>query len=150
MIYTTKRLYTVFGIVFTLLLASGCGVNGRNPGVLRGNTVLSIRFPLANEKIEVLGLDKDRVASRAFLPLTNRSFTREMLIQEDMFNELEQLRHDWCETPPTFIPDELIEANYEVVFQCGKNTNPVYRIRPSELPAPFQELVDLVPSPRQD
>lgn len=140
------RIATI-ALVCSLLWGCGSKPDGYPTWVLRGDTILEMRLPTTKEgRAEVMALDTDRIAYRAFLPINVQTIINRATVPDAMWDAFEALRHDWCAQHPTFVPDTPKEANYVVTVKCGPFTNPVYHIRPADLPAPLRALVDLVPS----
>lgn len=99
--------------------------------------------------MENIVLNKNRIVSRTFVPVTVQSRINRVDVPESMWIELENLQQDWCDHPPSFVSDGKEDANFGVTFQCGRLRNPIYLISPSQLPTPLRDLIELVPSPGQ-
>jgi len=137
-----------------LMLLGGCGAKNYYSGNLRGDTLLYLRLPIQDgrqESIEYgehgsIQYGKEHLASRSFDPVTVRTHINTVPISEPLWTDLENLRHMWCNQPPTGAARRPNDADFVVVFQCGKIQNPVNAVLPSDLPQPLRALIDFVPS----
>ena len=141
-------LYCLTCVVVCLLLV-GCSTPRTYSGALRGDTILYLRFPIVNGREEGMTLNKDRMASRSFSPVTRQTKINQAIVPEPLWSDLENLRQSWCAQPPPTASRTPDDAAFEVVFQCHVLSgleNPVYFVRLTELAAPLHAFIDLVPS----
>jgi hypothetical protein len=141
-----KVLLFGFSAILGLVLLAGCGAKPGYSGYLRGDTLLYLRLPIQDGRQESIGYGKLQLAGRSFNPVSVRTHINTVLIPEPLWTDLESLRHLWCNQPPTGSARTPSDADFVVVFQCGKVRNPVNAILPSALPLPLRALIDLVPS----
>ncbi len=136
-------------IVFLLSsLLMGCRTTNTDSGVLRGDRI-SLHFPLQNGVSEAIVVGPDRVAARAFDPVTWRTKINNVVVEEPLWTDLEILRTNWCQQPPTFASHTPDAAAYRVVFECHAFSglpNPIYYVQPANLPEPLHRLIELIPS----
>ena len=143
----SKVLICSLSAILLLALLAGCGAEPGYSGALRGDDILYLR--LQNGQQESIVLDKQRLASRSFDPVTVRTHVNRVVIPEPLWTDLENLRQSWCAQPPTSVSRIPDDAAFEVVFQCHQLSgfnNTVYFVRPTELPPPLRALIDIVPS----
>jgi hypothetical protein len=148
-----KALIYCLRYVIACLLLTACGTSRNYSGALRGDTILYLRFPIANGREEGMTLNKNRTASRSFSPVTGPTEINQATAPEPLWSDLENLRQRWCAQAPSAASRTPDDAAFEVVFQCHELPglpNPVYFVRASELPEPLRALIDLVPLTRDD
>lgn len=134
-------------LILSLILLGSCGVVRASSGSLRGTTVLELIFPVQTDgRTEVISVNADRMAGRAFVPTTVRSDVNSMQLSETVWTGLEQLHQRWCTQAPAYAVRTPRSTDFEVVFQCGRINNPAYYVAPSALPPELRALVEAIPS----
>jgi len=145
--YYWKLFTRTLAVTLILILLSACMLPKRtSTGYLRGNTILELIFPVDNGRTESIGVNEDRLASRAFIPTNVRSWVNTMLLPDAVWNDLERMRSNWCEHVPIAATRTPSDADFEVVFQCGHINNPAYYVHPADLPPELRALMQTVPS----
>lgn len=146
--FLNRYRFILVPLVAGLLLCNGCQAGKQQAsatGYLRGNTILSLRLPVHGTRRDVIEVNAERRAGRAFTPSLSPVAVNYATIPDGMWDNLEALRRAWCDHPPAFATGPLTEDKYSVVFQCGRFADPVFAVPPDRLPPALRELVQLVP-----
>jgi hypothetical protein len=129
--------------VTMILVLSGCRISG---GTLRGKEILFLRLPVLTAQEESITLTSDHVASRSFIPVTVHTEINRMTVPDALWNDLEQLRRNWCQHQPSFVSANANNSDYYIVLKCDWAEDASYYVHPTDLPAPLHKLIELVPS----
>lgn len=144
--HKTQRRWIGMSIIVCGLIA--CSPTRANDwpttGILRGNVILSLRWPITQRAIEGLDLDKEHVAARSFEPVNNATIIHRVIVPPELWTALEDLRQEWCAHPPRYARVTRDPSAFEVTLKCD-GTTPVYTIPPESLPDVLHTLTNLIP-----
>lgn len=145
------------GLVFVLLLCNVLfGVIQAPPpttradvgppeAYLRADAFLVLWTPGTTLPVDQIRVFADGRASRAFFPLSHPRAFVTVSLPADLLQDLDVLRNQWCAMAPTVAPPADNAGVYTCAIQCRPFHTPTYQIPADHLPAPLEDLMEMMP-----
>jgi hypothetical protein len=118
---------------------------------LRGDNILVIRSYDRGKLIEKLAIFKDKQVVRV-LPLHKKNQVivprTTQQLPPDVWEEVNQLRLQWCQEPPSFPALAERERRYSIGIRCAPFNQKTFYLAPDQLPSVLRFVLETVPTPQ--
>jgi hypothetical protein len=138
-----------FGSIAFLIFPNGeCTENARRyPYKVFPNraTLILLGLPKDGANQDIIEFGLDRAIYRSTIPRINKYELNAQVISDDLWQEVENVRLQWCKEPPMFVNNKPLETDYYAVVKCGCAKDPKITIPPHNLPTAFRSLIWAIP-----